>query len=653
MKKHNFSNSSSSTNDTNKSNAFSSSSLSIQEKQKQLLTLQRQRRNQQKKQKRPSRQPTVTVSLESIVAKLFGTLCLILLISTMLMHQSVTILDEQTIHHGMENNIVSPKSSLQKHSLRMKQQQQPQQLPHITVEKTAASSIEKSKIHDNETKAQAITYGDFSPQYTKLRQKMDELILPPMTEKVIEERKERIYQNLHTYGSGHPSIDDEPQCPPTPSPDYPQEWNLMDVLHKWNPDDVDTASTSNNKENRRRSIYRGICIFDYESEYDKALAYRAAEKPFVIRNDPYVYWTTERWNHEGYMRKLLSLDQPQQNNGGVNINDKKKEKEYRAEYSENNHFMYWMLQRNQKKVYKQRKKNTSTKDGGTNTQKRQKESIGRGAITANRFMQKLQNEQKKEPLPAGWEAPTKMIHMNFDNWYRRAKEQDLRKQTPTRHDQKQQQEQSNNTNADVTNATKSQQQDVPHWYFRLIGCGAMGKCDGDRSTESLFSEMDFFHPQRPQSDLYLGSEKDKQSGIHCRFGMSGVISEAHYDGSRNMIALLSGERRYILSHPNQCQNLYLYPKSHPSSRHSEIDWSNVPNKKGNASTVSAEEASFHERFPKFANATANEIVLQAGDVLYLPTNWFHYIVSLNMNYQCNTRSGTSFENDYLIQQCGF
>ena len=33
--------------------------------------------------------------------------------------------------------------------------------------------------------------------------------------------------------------------------------------------------------------------------------------------------------------------------------------------------------------------------------------------------------------------------------------------------------------------------------------------------------------------------------------MRSVIAEAHFDGSRNVIALFGGMRRYILTHPDQ------------------------------------------------------------------------------------------------------
>ena len=51
-----------------------------------------------------------------------------------------------------------------------------------------------------------------------------------------------------------------------------------------------------------------------------------------------------------------------------------------------------------------------------------------------------------------------------------------------------------------------------------------------------------------------------------------------------------------------------------------------------------------ENIPKFQDAEVNEVVLQTGDFLYLPTNWFH---------QCNNRSGVLTEYMDTIHQCGF
>lgn len=99
-----------------------------------------------------------------------------------------------------------------------------------------------------------------------------------------------------------------------------------------------------------------------------------------------------------------------------------------------------------------------------------------------------------------------------------------------------------------------------------------------------------------------------------------------------------GLRRWILNHPDQCKSLYMYPPKHPSARHSSIDWSKPD----------------YESHPNFASAKTNEVVVRPGDALYLPTNWFHYIISLNVNLQCNTRSGRTTQYDYDVQKgCGY
>jgi GNAT superfamily N-acetyltransferase len=100
---------------------------------------------------------------------------------------------------------------------------------------------------------------------------------------------------------------------------------------------------------------------------------------------------------------------------------------------------------------------------------------------------------------------------------------------------------------------------------------------------------------------------------------------------------LQGLRRWILAHPDQCVNMHMLPRDHPSGRHSEIDWSKPDPAK----------------FPNWNKIRGNEVILQPGDYLYVPTYWIHYIVSLNVNFQCNTRSGKHDSYDKLIRKCGF
>ena len=91
-----------------------------------------------------------------------------------------------------------------------------------------------------------------------------------------------------------------------------------------------------------------------------------------------------------------------------------------------------------------------------------------------------------------------------------------------------------------------------------------------------------------------------------------------------MVAVLKGTRRYILTPPEACPYLgIISDPSHPAFRHSLLDWSDT------------HQAGAH----RFDVIPAIDTVMHAGEVLYIPSYWFHYVVSLDYSIQCNSRSG--------------
>lgn len=42
-----------------------------------------------------------------------------------------------------------------------------------------------------------------------------------------------------------------------------------------------------------------------------------------------------------------------------------------------------------------------------------------------------------------------------------------------------------------------------------------------------------------------------------------------------------------------------------------------------------------------------------GEMLYIPSFWFHYIISQDASIQCNARSGESVAGKEEISKCGF
>lgn len=214
---------------------------------------------------------------------------------------------------------------------------------------------------------------------------------------------------------------------------------------------------------------------------------------------------------------------------------------------------------------------------------------------SNHFMYFRNKRKATNPDGSKWVQPTHEIHTSFEDWLKVA--------------------------VQGQNATTEERK---HQYFRV---------SSDMGNPFIFDELPFFKPVKS----FFIVEPRQQQGIHCRFGMKGVIAEAHFDGSRNSVAQMAGLRRWILTHPNQCEEMHMFQHGHPSARHSQVDWSKPDVKK----------------YPNFKNVVGNEVILQPGDVLYVPTYWIHYIVSLDVNIQCNTRSGITHGYDQDLKRCGF
>ncbi len=420
-------------------------------------------------------------------------------------------------------------------------------------------------------KEEQVVYNDPSSFYAELRESYESFFPPPTGDDydTNAERALQAVQDLQTYTNlqTHLVPNSEKQlqyydihdCPETPPEGYPVEWNLVDeVLRQWPADDPELPASG--------ILYQGLCVFDVRKNgnLEKALNYRNAEVPFVVRGDPQIAQTVERWNTPDYLQALIG-DTPQG-----------------TELSASGSFTYWT-------------------DSGV--------------------------DKKKYPE---YKPPTQVSEMTFSEWLELANVTDSKLLTP----------------------------ESPHYYFKVVGC-APGKLEStnDKVDEScsrlpgnaphvpyLADELPFYaqtksglYVKEPLAATPMGRFQTSKA-LNCRFGMKGVMATNHFDGERNFVTVLSGERRYVLASPKQCGSMALFPYGHPSARHSAVDWAD-PNL---------------EEFPEFAGATGNEIVLQAGDSLFLPSLWFHYIVSLSMNVQCNTRSGLDPRNvQVLDESCGW
>ena len=92
---------------------------------------------------------------------------------------------------------------------------------------------------------------------------------------------------------------------------------------------------------------------------------------------------------------------------------------------------------------------------------------------------------------------------------------------------------------------------------------------------------------------------------------------AHYDAPDNIACVIAGERRFTLFPPEQIANLYIGP----------IDFTPA----GQPASLVDFHAPDFAKFPKFKQAIAasQSAILNPGDAIYIPANWWHHVEGLS------------------------
>jgi hypothetical protein len=180
--------------------------------------------------------------------------------------------------------------------------------------------------------------------------------------------------------------------------------------------------------------------------------------------------------------------------------------------------------------------------------------------------------------------------------------------------------------------------DLPHFYFQAAHF--LGEFYETRTRWSFLARdlPSFSYPETGFRESFFVFHPDPQRGLQCRFSERGVLSSSHYDGTRNFITMVKGAKRYILAPPRECSKLGVIPSiKSPMYRHSILNYRHFDYLHDDAQSAGMSDK---ERawLQKAAGSQAIETVLKAGEVLYLPCNWFHYIASLQRSAQCNVRS---------------
>jgi hypothetical protein len=141
---------------------------------------------------------------------------------------------------------------------------------------------------------------------------------------------------------------------------------------------------------------------------------------------------------------------------------------------------------------------------------------------------------------------------------------------------------------------------------------------------------------------FISFNPSERKGIQCRFGERGVAAATHYDGGKNMVGMITGAKRYILAPPIECSKLGIIThKKHPTFRHSLLNFDHINLLESKESE--SMPANEREWLELSKGSLAIDTIIKAGEILYIPSHWFHYIISLQKSAQCNVRSGRDLE----------
>ena len=164
------------------------------------------------------------------------------------------------------------------------------------------------------------------------------------------------------------------------------------------------------------------------------------------------------------------------------------------------------------------------------------------------------------------------------------------------------------------------------------------------STDTVMSAKKFFQRiQNPKQGqyLYYSAEIDRlgewavddiqplnellspnpqRSSINVWMGQPRVIAHCHYDGYYNFYAQLYGTKQFTMFRPTNWPGLYPYPFLHPSHAQAQVNLSDL----SNAGT-----------YPLTSRVEAYSVILQPGDLLYMPPMWFHHVESKSVSISVN------------------
>ncbi len=148
-----------------------------------------------------------------------------------------------------------------------------------------------------------------------------------------------------------------------------------------------------------------------------------------------------------------------------------------------------------------------------------------------------------------------------------------------------------------------------------------------RLSES--SDAPSVYLRAPLSRLPAALMDDLEIPAYCRgrlalrhnlwFSGTGTVSQLHFDLPHNLVAQVHGHKRFVLFAPSESPHLYPEPLLSSTPHLARVD----------------PESPDYARFPLLRGARGFVCTLRPGDLLFIPSRWWHHARSLEASISTN------------------
>ena len=126
----------------------------------------------------------------------------------------------------------------------------------------------------------------------------------------------------------------------------------------------------------------------------------------------------------------------------------------------------------------------------------------------------------------------------------------------------------------------------------------------------------------PDSYLYHTERDTEAKRQYIWISSAGMITHGHFDQDYNIFIQLVGKKRFTLWSPDQHSLLYMYPRVHPLWHKSRINF---------------RQPDLYQ-FPYFSMSRGLQVIVNPGDILYIPPYTWHYVETLSPSISLSTWS---------------